>query len=185
MTLQHLLKVPFKTLVYTVSQHNKHGKFYNYYLNNVLSHDVLCAMLSHLVMSDSLWPHGLRPSRLLCPWGISRQNCRGRLPFPSPGALPNPGMDRTLPALQVDSLLLSHQGSPKWYLNIPILVELRFFFSGLSWWLSSKELACYAGDGDTGSIRVGKSPWRSAWQLTPVFLPGDSHVKSSLVGYNS
>ena len=130
MTLQHLLKVPFKTLVYTVSQHNKHGKFYNYYLNNVLSHDVLCAMLSHLVMSDSLWPHGLRPSRLLCPWGISRQNCRGRLPFPSPGALPNPGMDRTLPALQVDSLLLSHQGSPKWYLNIPILVELRFFFLG-------------------------------------------------------
>ena len=27
-----------------------------------------CAMLSHSVMSDSLWPHGLHPARLLCPW---------------------------------------------------------------------------------------------------------------------
>ena len=23
--------------------------------------------------------------------------------------------------------------------------------------------------------RVGKIPWRKAWQLTPVFLPGKSH----------
>ena len=27
-----------------------------------------------------------------------------------------------------------------------------------------------------------KVPWRSAWQLTPVFLPGDSHRKGRLVG---
>ena len=33
----------------------------------------LChAVLSHLVMSDSLWPHRLQLARLLCPWGFSR-----------------------------------------------------------------------------------------------------------------
>ena len=26
------------------------------------------------VMSDSLWPHGLQPTRLLCPWGVSGKN---------------------------------------------------------------------------------------------------------------
>ena len=30
---------------------------------------------------------------------------------------------------------------------------------------------------------VGKIPWRRAWQLTPVFLPGESHGQRSLVGY--
>ena len=29
---------------------------------------------------------------------------------------------------------------------------------------------------------VGKIPWRREWQLTPVFLPGESHVQSSLAG---
>ena len=31
---------------------------------------------------------------------------------------------------------------------------------------------------------VGKIPWRRAWQPTPVFLPGEFHGQSSLVGYN-
>ena len=35
------------------------------------------------------------------------------LPFPPPGDLPNPGIKAVSPALQVDSLLLSHQGSIK------------------------------------------------------------------------
>ena len=37
--------------------------------------------------------------------------------FPPPGDLPDPGIEPTFPvssALQVDSLLLSHQGSPSW-----------------------------------------------------------------------
>jgi len=29
---------------------------------------------------------------------------------------------------------------------------------------------------------VGKIPWRSAWQPTPVFLPRESHGQRSLVG---
>ena len=31
---------------------------------------------------------------------------------------------------------------------------------------------------------VRKIPWRRAWQLTPVFLPGGSHGQRSLVGYS-
>ena len=31
---------------------------------------------------------------------------------------------------------------------------------------------------------VGKSPWRRKWQPTPVFLPGRSHGRRSLVGYS-
>ena len=32
---------------------------------------------------------------------------------------------------------------------------------------------------------VWKIPWRSAWQPTPVILPGESHRQRSLVGYSS
>ena len=29
-----------------------------------------------------------------------------------------------------------------------------------------------------------EDPWRRKWQLTPVFLPGESRGQRSLVGYN-
>ena len=32
--------------------------------------------------------------------------------------------------------------------------------------------------------RVGEIPWRRKRQHTPVFLPGESHGKKSLVGYS-
>ena len=32
-----------------------------------------CAVLSRSVASDFLRPHGLSPARLLCPWGLFRQ----------------------------------------------------------------------------------------------------------------
>ena len=47
--------------------------------------------------------------------GFSRQEHRNGLPCPPPGDLPNPGielMSPASPAMQVDSLLLNHQGSP-------------------------------------------------------------------------
>ena len=31
---------------------------------------------------------------------------------------------------------------------------------------------------------IRKIPWRTAWQHTPVFLPGESHEQRSLVGYS-
>ena len=76
------------------------------------------------VASDSLRPHGL-----LCPWdspvhgnhqallsmGFSRQEYWSGLPFPPLGDLPDPGVEPMSPAsraLQEDSLLPSHWGSP-------------------------------------------------------------------------
>jgi len=31
---------------------------------------------------------------------------------------------------------------------------------------------------------VRKIPWRRKWQLTPVFLPGESHGQRRLLGYS-
>ena len=41
---------------------------------------------------------------------------------------------------------------------------------------SGKESTCSAGDIGDGGFNpwVGKIPWRSVWQPTPVFLPGES-----------
>ena len=33
-------------------------------------------------------------------------------------------------------------------------------------------------------LRVGKIPWRRAWQPSPVFLPGESHGERRLAGYS-
>ena len=43
--------------------------------------------------------------------GFPRQEYWSWLPFPSPGYLPDPGIESMSPALQVDSLSLSHQGN--------------------------------------------------------------------------
>ena len=68
---------------------------------------LLLLLFSHPVVSNSLRPHGLQPSGLLCPWGF-RQEYWGGLPFPSPGDLPNPGPPHCRQILYH----LSHQGSP-------------------------------------------------------------------------
>jgi len=45
--------------------------------------------------------------------GFSRQDYWNGLPFPSSEDLPNPGIESASPTWQEDSLLLSHQGSPR------------------------------------------------------------------------
>ena len=44
---------------------------------------------------------------------------------------------------------------------------------------NSKESPCFAFD-----LWVGKIPWRTTWQPTPVFLPGESYGWRSLIGYS-
>ena len=39
-----------------------------------------------------------------------------------------------------------------------------------------------ANTGDILDPWVGKIPWRREWQLTPVFLPGESYGQRSLAG---
>ena len=67
------------------------------------------------VVSNSLQPYGLYVARQ-APFsvGFPRQEYWSGLPRPPSGDLPNPGiepMSPESPALQVDSSLLSHQGS--------------------------------------------------------------------------
>ena len=50
-------------------------------------------------MSDSFWP-----SRLLCPWGFSKQEYWSGLPCLPPGDLPHRGTEPRSSALQADSL---------------------------------------------------------------------------------
>ena len=44
--------------------------------------------------------------------GFSRQEYRSRLPFPSPGDLPNPGIEPGSPALEADALTSDPPGKP-------------------------------------------------------------------------
>ena len=64
------------------------------------------------VMSDSLRPHGLLPTRLLCPWNSPDKNtgvgCHSLLQ----GNLPNPGIKPRSLALQADSLLWATREAP-------------------------------------------------------------------------
>ena len=54
---------------------------------------------------------------------------------------------------------------------------------GLSRWLSGQESTCSAGDiGDVGLILGWEDPWRRKWDPCLVFLPGESHGQSRLVG---
>ena len=58
---------------------------------------------------------GCRP--ILLSMGLSRQEYWSGLPFLSLGDLPDPGIESGSPALQADSLPLSHLGSPSSMVN--------------------------------------------------------------------
>ena len=56
----------------------------------------LFIMFSHSVISNSLWPFGLQPTRLLCPWDSPGKNtgvvCHALLQGISPTLASNPGL---------------------------------------------------------------------------------------------
>ena len=75
----------------------------------------------HLVLQRCVHDHSLSRAQLFAtPWtaatqappsmGLSRQEYWNGLPFPPPGDLSDPGFKPQSPALQADSLPLSHQG---------------------------------------------------------------------------
>ena len=67
---------------------------------------------SHLQLFVTPWTIALQAPLSM---GFSRQGYWSGLPFPSPGDLPNPGIEPVspvVPALQADYLLLSHWRSP-------------------------------------------------------------------------
>ena len=70
----------------------------------------MCVSLS--VVSDSLRPHGLQPTRFLCPWNSPGKNtgvgCHSLLQ----GVFPIQALNPSLPHLRQILDCLSHQGSP-------------------------------------------------------------------------
>ena len=80
--------------------------------------NVSCQFRSSMIMCvcvctqlcPPLWPHGPVARQLPLSIGLSWQEYWSGLPFPSPGDLPNPGIKLGFPALQADSLPLSHLG---------------------------------------------------------------------------
>ena len=74
------------------------------------------------VVSDSLRPHGLQLSRLLCPWDFPGKNTGVGLLFPPPGDLPDSGIKPTSPALASRFFTTSATWeAPLYTLNIRIL----------------------------------------------------------------
>ena len=71
------------------------------------------------MLPDYVRPRGLQPLSMR----FSRPEDWGGLPFPSPGDLPDPGIEPGPPALQADSLSTELPGKPH------ICVSIYIFFS--------------------------------------------------------
>ena len=64
----------------------------------------LLSCVSRSVMSDSFVSSWTIANQAPLSMGFSRQEYWSGLPFPTPGDLPNPGIEPRSPALQADSL---------------------------------------------------------------------------------
>ena len=70
---------------------------------------VIVELSSHVQLFVIPWAVDLQAPLSM---GFSRQEYWSGLPFPSPGDLPNSGIDPVSPALKADSLPMSHLRSP-------------------------------------------------------------------------
>ena len=73
-----------------------------------------CVVPSRSVMSDSLWPHGFQPGRLLCPWDSPGKNAGVGCHALLQGIFPTQGSNSGLPHCRQILYPLSHQGSPNY-----------------------------------------------------------------------
>ena len=146
---------------------------------------ILDPCVSHSIMSNSLWPHGLWPARIFCPWNSPGKNTRVGSHSLFQGIFLtqklNPGL------LHCRQILyhLSHQGSPRNTLQSQNIYHLcdsgndqAKIYQGIK---GTKKLASRAG------ISISATqPWRQrkVKQLTPgiyrYFLPlsGKRELKS-------
>ena len=73
----------------------------------------MCVCAPHVraqsVVSNSLLPHGLQPTRLLCPWDISGKSTGVGCHFPLQGIFPTQGLNLCLLHWQADPLSLLHR----------------------------------------------------------------------------
>ena len=109
----------------------------------------LSCIVSALLLKSSFLRSKVKVKSLSCvqlfatPWTVaykvppsmefSRQEHWSGLPFPSPGHLPDPGVEPVSPALQADAFTcLSHQGSPSQVLKVR---TLHILDNWMNYWL--------------------------------------------------
>ena len=97
----------------------------------VCVHALTCMLnhFSHVKLFVPLWTVALQT--LLLSMGFSRQEYWSGLPCPPPGDLPNPGTEPTFPmapALQADSLALSHHRSVCVCVCVCIHIHIYIYF---------------------------------------------------------
>ena len=102
------------------------------------------------VLSNSLQPYGLQPSRIPCSWNSLGKNTGACCHFLLQGIFLTQGSSlhlllcRQFPALKADSLLLKHQGSPYLYSYLCVCVcqllsHVRLFVTP---WTTAHHLFC-------------------------------------------
>ena len=103
--------------------------------------------------------------------GFPRQEYRSGQPFPSPWDFPNPGTELALPALQADSLPLSHQGSP----ILEMSLFLKQIFIDLLGFSQKKKDKC-------PELNAAQNPFRIYSEISPrLFLGSSSQMFISFV----
>ena len=74
---QHVIKTVILTVCFTVEKPNVHDQFVktkSWIVLNILLFSRFCLLFSHLAVTNCLRPHGLWPTRLLCPWDFPDEN---------------------------------------------------------------------------------------------------------------
>ena len=72
----------------------------------------VCALHTQSHLTDLLQPHGLYPTRFLCPWDFPGKSTRVGCHFLLQGIFPTQGSNPGLPHCRQTLYCLSHQGSP-------------------------------------------------------------------------
>ena len=121
----------------------------------------VCACCCYAVFQSCptlLWPHRLKPARLLCPWDFPSKNMGVGCHFLLQEIFPTQGMNPSFLHWQANSLPLSHQGSPCVCVCVCVYIYTYIL------------------------IHTYIHIWRRQWHPTTVLLPGISHGWRSLVG---
>ena len=122
-------------------------------------------VLSHSVVSNSLWSHRLQPARLLCPWNFPDKNTGLGCYFLLQGIFPTQGSNQHLLCLlhwQADSLPSRPPGKPSWEYSL----SERKIIIGTS--EGEKRAQCREGEiQETGKGRNSQdnsySTWGQSW----------------------
>ena len=145
---------------------------------------VYCAVLScfsHVQLFVTLWTVA---HQVPLSMGFSRQEYWSGLPFPSLGDLPDPGIKL---AFLMSSSLIDKLFTTSITMEKPMAPHSSTLAWKIPWTEEPGRLQ------SMGLLRVGHDwatwlslftfmHWRRRWQPTPVFLPGESQGRGSLVG---